>query len=186
MGSKSVSRPRIRSTTILCVRHQGMVAMGSDGQVTIGTTVMKHEAKKLRRLYQDRVLAGFAGSTADALTLYEKFEAKLDEFRGNLTRAAVELAKDWRTDKLLRRLEALMIVADAEHSFLLSGTGDVLEPENGIVAIGSGGSFALAAARGLVVHSTLSAREVVTESMQIAASIDIYTNSELLIEELKP
>jgi ATP-dependent HslUV protease, peptidase subunit HslV len=176
---------KIRSTTILCVRHQGAVAMGADGQVTIGTTIMKHQAKKLRRLHQDRVLAGFAGSTADALTLFEKFEAKLDEFRGNLTRSAVELAKEWRTDRVLRRLEALMIVADQEHSFLLSGNGDVIEPEDGVVAIGSGGPYALSAARGLVAHSSLPAREIVSEAMRIAAGIDIYTNTDVVVEELK-
>jgi ATP-dependent HslUV protease subunit HslV len=136
-----------RHTTILCVRHKSRVAMGSDGQVTMGTTVMKSHAKKLRKMYNERVLAGFAGSTADALTLFEKFESKLEEYRGNLTRAAVELAKDWRTDRNLRRLEALMVVADQEHSFLLSGTGDVIEPDDGVLAIGSGGPYALAAAR---------------------------------------
>src|SRR6476660_4176841 len=146
---------RIRSTTILCVRREGYVAMGSDGQVTVGTTVMKSNAKKLRRLHKDQVLAGFAGATADAFTLFEKFESKLEEYRGNLTRAAVELAKDWRTDRNLRRLEALMVVADQEHSFLLSGTGDVIEPDDGVMAIGSGGPYALAAARALVLHSDL-------------------------------
>jgi ATP-dependent HslUV protease subunit HslV len=176
----------IRSTTILCVRHRGMVAIGADGQVTMGTTVMKQQAKKLRRLYQDRVMAGFAGSTADAITLFEKFEAKLDEFRGNLTRSAVELAKEWRMDRVLRRLEALMIVTDLEHSLILSGTGDVIEPEDGVAAIGSGGPYALAAARGLMAHSPLSAREIVAEAMRIAAGIDIYTNTEVVIDELKP
>ena len=146
---------------------------------------MKHQAKKLRRLYKDRVVSGFAGSTADAITLFEKFEAKLDEFRGNLTRSAVELAKEWRTDKVLRRLEALMIVADLDHSFLLSGNGDVIEPDEGVVAIGSGGPYALAAARGLVQHSQLATRDIVTEAMRITASIDIYTNAEIMIEELK-
>ncbi len=159
--------------------------MGSDGQVTVGTTIMKSNAKKLRRMHQDRVLAGFAGATADAFTLFEKFEARLDEYRGNLTRAAVELAKDWRTDRVLRRLEALLAVADFEHSFVISGTGDVVEPEDGILAIGSGGPYALAAARALLAHTALEARSVVEAAMQIAGGIDIYTNRELVIEELK-
>jgi ATP-dependent HslUV protease subunit HslV len=175
----------IRSTTILCVRRNGNVAMGCDGQVTVGTTVMKHNAKKLRRMHHDQVLAGFAGATADAFTLFEKFEAKLEEYRGNLTRAAVELAKDWRTDRILRRLEALLAVADLDHSFVISGTGDVVEPEDGILAIGSGGPYALAAARALLGHSTLDARRIVEESMAIAGGIDIYTNQQILIEELK-
>jgi len=176
---------KIRSTTILCVRRGAGVAMGCDGQVTVGTTVMKSNARKLRRIYRDQVLAGFAGATADALTLFEKFEAKLEEYRGNLTRAAVELAKDWRTDRVLRRLEALLAVADLDHSFVLSGTGDVVEPEDGIMAIGSGGPYALAAARALLNHSTLEARAIVEESMRIAGGIDIYTNQQLIIEELK-
>lgn len=177
---------RIRSTTILCVRRDGYVAMGSDGQVTVGTTVMKSNAKKLRRLHKDQVLAGFAGATADAFTLFEKFETKLDEYRGNLTRASVELAKDWRTDRILRRLEALLAVADKNHAFIISGTGDVVEPEDNILAIGSGGSYALSAARALLRHSTLSAHDIVQESMTIAGGIDIYTNQQLVIEELKP
>ena len=175
----------IRSTTILCVRKDRHVAMGSDGQVTLGTTVMKHNAKKLRRMYNDTVLAGFAGATADAFTLFERFEAKLQEYRGNLARAAVELAKDWRMDRALRRLEALLAVADKEHSLIVSGTGDVIEPDDGILAIGSGGPYALAAARGLLGHSTLTARAIVEESMKIAGGIDIYTNVELTLEELK-
>jgi len=175
----------IRSTTILCVRRDGHVAMGSDGQVTLGTTVMKHNAKKLRRMYNDTVLAGFAGATADAFTLFEKFEGKLEEYRGNLARAAVELAKDWRMDRALRRLEALLAIADREHSLIVSGTGDVIEPDDGILAIGSGGPYALAAARGLLLHSTLNARAVVEESMKIAGGIDIYTNVEITLEELK-
>jgi ATP-dependent HslUV protease subunit HslV len=158
--------------------------MGCDGQVTVGTTVMKHNAKKMRRMHGDRVLAGFAGATADAFTLFEKFEAKLAEYRGNLTRAAVELAKDWRTDRVLRRLEALLAVADSEQSFVISGTGDVVEPEDGILAIGSGGPYALAAARALLAHSSLPARQVVQESMMIAGGIDIYTNQQIVIEEL--
>jgi ATP-dependent HslUV protease subunit HslV len=176
---------KIRSTTILCVRRNGRVAMGSDGQVTVGTTVMKSNARKLRRLHHDQVLAGFAGATADAFTLFEKFEAKLEEYRGNLTRAAVELAKDWRTDRVLRRLEALLAVADHEQSFVISGSGDVIEPEDGILAIGSGGPYALAAARALLGHSALEARIVVEEAMKIAGGIDIYTNREIVIEELK-
>ena len=175
----------IRSTTILCVRKDRNLAMGSDGQVTLGTTVMKHNAKKLRRMYNDTVLAGFAGATADAFTLFEKFEAKLQEYRGNLARAAVELAKDWRMDRALRRLEALLAIADKEHSLIVSGTGDVIEPDDGILAIGSGGPYALAAARGLLLHSTLDARAVVEESMKIAGGIDIYTNVEITLEELK-
>jgi ATP-dependent HslUV protease, peptidase subunit HslV len=174
----------IRSTTILCVRRGPLVAMGCDGQVTVGTTIMKSNARKLRRMHQDKVLAGFAGATADAFTLFEKFEIKLDEYRGNLTRAAVELAKDWRTDRVLRRLEALLAVADRDHSFLISGTGDVVEPEDSVLAIGSGGSYALSAARALLGHTALEPRQVVEHSMQIAASIDIYTNHQIVIEEL--
>jgi ATP-dependent HslUV protease, peptidase subunit HslV len=158
--------------------------MGCDGQVTVGTTIMKSNARKLRRMHQDKVLAGFAGATADAFTLFEKFEIKLDEYRGNLTRAAVELAKDWRTDRVLRRLEALLAVADRDHSFLISGTGDVVEPEDSVLAIGSGGSYALSAARALLGHTALEPRQVVEHSMQIAASIDIYTNHQIVIEEL--
>lgn len=175
----------IRSTTILSVRRGNAVAMGSDGQVTVGTTVMKSNARKLRRMFQDRVLAGFAGATADAFTLFEKFESRLEEYRGNLTRAAVELAKDWRTDRVLRRLEALLAVADHDHSFVISGTGDVVEPEDGILAIGSGGPYALAAARALLNHSGLEARAIVEECLRIAGGIDIYTNQQILIEELK-
>jgi ATP-dependent HslUV protease, peptidase subunit HslV len=175
----------IHSTTILCVRREGSVAMGSDGQVTVGTTVMKSNARKLRRLHRDQILAGFAGATADAFTLFEKFELKLEEYRGNLTRAAVELAKDWRTDRVLRRLEALLAVADLDSSFVISGTGDVVEPEDGVLAIGSGGPYALAAARALLNHSALDARAIVEESMRIAGGIDIYTNQQLVIEELK-
>ena len=176
---------RIRGTTILCVRRQGRVAIASDGQVTVGNTVIKHTAKKIRKMYNDQVVVGFAGATADALTLFEKFEAKLGEYRGNLSRAAVELAKDWRTDRVLRRLEALMIVADAKHSFLMSGTGDVIEPEDGMLAIGSGGPYALAAARALISHSQLDTEKIVEQAMQISADIDIYTNREITIEVLK-
>ncbi len=176
---------KIRATTILCVRRNGAVAIAADGQVTVGTTVLKHRSRKIRRMYNDRVLAGFAGGTADALTLFEKFEQKLDQHRGNLMRAAVELAKDWRTDRVLRRLEALMIVADLEHAFLITGTGDVLEPEGGVLAIGSGGPYALAAARALLAHSELDATEIARQALAIAAEIDIYTNDQIVIEELK-
>jgi len=157
-----------KGTTICCVRHNSQVALAGDGQVSMGNTVMKHGARKIRRLYQDQVLAGFAGSTADAFTLFEKFEAKLQEFRGNLSRAAVALAKDWRTDKVLRRLEALLIVADAEVTLIISGAGDVIEPDDGVAAIGSGGSFALAAARAMIAHSDLEAEKIVTEALHIA------------------
>ena len=174
----------IRSTTILSVRHNGRVAMGGDGQVTLGATVLKHNAKKIRKIFNQTILTGFAGATADAFTLLEKFEAKLEQYRGNLTRAAVELAKDWRTDRILRRLEALLAVVDREHSFILSGTGDVIEPEDGIVAIGSGAAYAQAAARALIGHATLDARGIVEKSMAIAADICIYTNREIEIEEL--
>ncbi len=174
----------MHATTILSVRRNGRTAIAGDGQVTVGNTVMKHNAKKVRKLYGDRVLAGFAGATADAFTLFEKFEAKLEQYRGNLTRASVELAKDWRTDKVLRRLEALMIVADSDRSFILSGNGDVIEPENGIAAIGSGGPYAQAAARALSDHTDFDARRIVEEAMKIAADICIYTNREISVEEL--
>ncbi len=174
----------LRGTTILAVRRNGKTAIAGDGQVTVGSTVMKHNAKKVRKMYNDKVLAGFAGATADAFTLFEKFEAKLEQFHGNLTRAAVELAKDWRTDKVLRRLEALMIVADTERSFILSGNGDVIEPENGLAAIGSGGPYALAAARALVDHTPLDARAIVEQALAIAGDICIYTNKEITVEEL--
>lgn len=177
-------RLRIRSTTILCVRRDRRVAMGSDGQVTVGTTVMKHNARKLRRLHHDQILAGFAGATADAFTLFEKFEAKLEEHRGNLMRAAVELARDWRTDRALRRLEALMAVSDAERSLIISGEGDVIEPDDGIVAVGSGAGFALAAARAYVETSRMEAHAIVEKSLQIAASICVYTNAHITVEDL--
>jgi ATP-dependent HslUV protease subunit HslV len=176
--------PELRSTTILAVRHRGRVVMGGDGQVTVGQTVLKHNARKIRRLHHDRVLAGFAGAGADALALFERFEAKLEQVGGQLRRAAVELAKDWRTDRLLRRLDALMVVADREATLIVSGTGDVIEPEDGVAAIGSGGSFALAAARALVKHSTLDARAIVEEALRTAADICIYTNAQLVLEEL--
>ncbi len=172
------------ATTILAVRRNGKTAIGGDGQVTVGATVMKQNARKVRKMYNNQILAGFAGATADAFTLFEKFEAKLEQYRGNLTRAAVELAKDWRTDRILRRLEALMIVADAERSFILSGNGDVIEPEYGVAAIGSGGPYALAAARALITHSTLDAGTIVSEAMKIAGEICIYTNKEITVEEL--
>jgi len=174
----------MHGTTVLAVRRNGKTAIAGDGQVTIGNTVMKHNAKKIRKMYNDKILAGFAGATADAFTLFEKFESKLEQYRGNLTRAAVELAKDWRTDKILRRLEALMIIADHERSFILSGNGDVIEPENGVAAIGSGGPYAMAAARALMEHTQLDANKIVEESMKIAAEICIYTNKEITIEEL--
>jgi len=176
---------KVRSTTILSVRKSRHVAMGSDGQVTVGATIMKRNARKLRRLHHDQVVAGFAGATADAFTLFEKFEVKLEEYRGNLTRAAVELAKDWRTDRVLRRLEALLAVADAEHSFIITGNGDVVEPEDGILAIGSGGPYALAAARALLNHSSLKPPEIAEQALNIAAGIDIYTNHHIVIEELQ-
>jgi len=176
--------PELRATTILSVRHNGRVVMAGDGQVTVGQTIMKSNSRKVRRLYQDRVLAGFAGAGADALTLFERFESKLGQVNGNLRRAAVELAKDWRTDRLLRRLEALLAVADRESSLIISGTGDVIEPEDGICAIGSGGNFALAAARVLVRHSTLDARQIAEEALRTAAQICVYTNDQLVIEEL--
>ena len=173
-----------RATTIIGVRHKGRVALGGDGQVTFNDTVMKHNANKLRRLYNGTILAGFAGTAADAITLFERFEEKLEEFSGNLPRAAVQLAKDWRTDKFLRRLEALLAVMDRKHGLILSGTGEVIEPDDGIVTIGSGGSYALAAARALLKHSDLDAKSVVRESMKIAASICVYTNEKIVVEEL--
>lgn len=173
-----------RGTTILAVRHGGKVVVVGDGQVSLGQTVLKHSARKVRRLYHDRVIAGFAGATADALTLFEKFEAKLEQFNGNLKRAAVELAKDWRTDRVLRRLDALLVVADPESSLVISGAGDVVEPDDGIIAIGSGGNFALAAARVLVKHSQLDARAIAEEAMRAAAAICVFTNEQLTFEEL--
>jgi ATP-dependent HslUV protease subunit HslV len=173
------------ATTILAVRAGGMLVVAGDGQVSLGQTVMKHNARKVRRLYQNRVLAGFAGATADAFTLFEKFELKLEAVNGNLRRAAVELAKDWRTDRMLRRLEALLIVADAESTLLISGSGDVIEPDDGIIAIGSGGNYALAAAKALAKHTGLDARAIAEEAMRIAASICVYTNDNLVFEELR-
>src|SRR6187401_1442022 len=172
------------ATTVLAVRHNGQSVMASDGQVTFGDTVVKQRARKIRRLYNDRILAGFAGSAADSFALFARFEAKLEQYRGNLERSAVELARDWRTDRLLRRLEAMLIVADKRSTFLLSGTGDLIEPDDGIVAVGSGGPFAMAAARALAKHSALSARQIAEEAMTIAGDICIYTNPNLTIEEL--
>lgn len=175
---------RIRSTTVICVRRGDKVVMAADGQVSLGSTVMKGSAKKIRRLYNDKVLAGFAGSTADAFSLFSRFESKLEQYAGNLSRAAVELAKDWRTDKMLRQLEALLIVADASTTLMLSGTGDVIDPDEGIMTIGSGGSYALAAARALMANTDMGAREIAEKSMKIAADICIYTNDHFTIEEL--
>jgi ATP-dependent HslUV protease, peptidase subunit HslV len=173
------------STTVVCVRQNGRVAMASDGQVTVGTTIMKKTAAKIRRLAGGDVVAGFAGSSADAFALFSRFEAKLDEHRGNLERAAIELAKDWRTDKMLRQLEALLIVADKTSSLLISGTGDLISPEEGVLAVGSGGPYALAAARALVKHRPeMTAAEIARESLAIAATIDIYTNDQITLEEI--
>ena len=174
----------IRSTTILCVRKDGQVAMAGDGQVSMNNTVLKHHARKVRKVYRDQVLTGFAGAAADAFTLFARFEAKLEEYRGSLTRAAVELAKDWRADRVLRRLEALLAVADRDTALILSGTGDIIEPDDGIIGIGSGGPYALAAARALYQHTALSAREIVEVAMRITADICIYTNNQINIEEL--
>jgi len=174
-----------KSTTVISVRHNGEVALGGDGQVTLSNTIVKHHATKIRRLADGKVLAGFAGAAADAITLFERFDSKLSEYKANLQRAAVELAKDWRTDKYLRKLEALLAVCDSTHSLLLSGTGEIVEPDDGIIAIGSGGPFALAAARVLVKHSTLSAEEIVREALLAAASICIYSNENITVETLK-
>lgn len=172
------------ATTVLAVRHQGQAVMASDGQVTLGDTVVKQKARKIRRLYNDRVLAGFAGSAADSFALFSRFEAKLEQYRGNLERSAVELAKDWRTDRMLRRLEAMLVVMDANATYLLSGTGDLIEPDDGIVAIGSGGAYALAAAKALAAHTSLDARRIAEQAMHIAGSICIYSNENLTVEVL--
>jgi ATP-dependent HslUV protease subunit HslV len=177
-----VSNPH--ATTVLVVRHKGQVVMASDGQVTLGQTVVKHGARKVRRLFHERVLAGFAGAAADGFSLFARFESKLEEHRGNLDRAAVELARDWRTDRALRRLEAMLIVADSRLTYLLSGTGDLIEPDDGVLGIGSGGPYAMAAARALVAHSTLDARAIVEQAMTIAAGICIYTNTQLTVEAI--
>ncbi len=174
----------IRSTTILCVRKGPQVAMAGDGQVSFNNTIMKHQARKVRKVYHDRVLAGFAGTAADAFTLFARFEAKLEEFQGSLMRSAVELAKDWRSDRVLRRLEALLAVADRETSLILSGTGDIIEPDDGLIGIGSGGAYALAAARALTQHTSLGARDIAEAAMRIAADICIYTNDHVSLEAL--
>lgn len=182
---RAANGPRIRSTTVICVRRNGSVVMAADGQVTMGEAVFKHTARKIRRLYQDKILAGFAGSTADAFSLFSRFENKLEQYAGNIGRAAVELAKDWRTDKMLRNLEALLVVADVSQTFLISGSGDVIEPDEGIAAIGSGGSYAQAAARALIENTQLSARDIAEKALRIAGQICIYTNDQITIEELK-
>ena len=174
----------VHATTVLSVRHRGQVAIAGDGQVSIGNTIVKAGARKVRKLHHDRVLAGFAGAAADAFTLFSRFEAKLEEHRGNLPRAAVELAKDWRTDRVLRRLEALLAVVDQDHSFIVSGTGDVIEPDDGIAAVGSGGAYALAAARALMGHTKLGAREIAEHALRIAADLCVYTNTNVTFEEL--
>jgi ATP-dependent HslUV protease subunit HslV len=174
----------VHATTVLCLRHRGQVAIAGDGQVTIGHTVVKAGARKIRKLYHDKVLAGFAGAAADGFTLFTRFEGKLEEHRGNLPRAAVELAKDWRADRVLRRLEALLAVTDADHAFIVSGTGDLIEPDDGLIGIGSGGPYALAAARALIAHSDLDAKAVAMEAMRIAAAICIYTNDHITVETL--
>lgn len=178
------THPVVHSTTILAVRRNTQVAVAGDGQVTFDKTIMKSGARKVRRLYNDKIVAGFAGSTADAFTLFTRFEAKLEQYHGQLQRSAVELGKEWRTDKYLRHLEALLIVADEKASLIISGGGDVIEPDDGVVAIGSGGAYAMAAARALLRHTDLPAKEIVVEAMKIAGEIDIYTNSNLVIEEL--
>ena len=178
------ARPVLRSTTILSVRRDGRLAIGGDGQVTMGENIVKQKARKIRRLFNEKVLAGFAGSTADALSLFSRFEQKLEEYHGNLSRAVVELAKEWRTDRALRHLEALLLVADEKNTYLVSGNGDVIEPDDGIVAIGSGGPYALAAARALAKHTSLSAKEIVEEAMRVAGQICIFTNDQVTIEEL--
>lgn len=181
-----MAQPKIRSTTILCVRKDGMTALGGDGQVSLGNTVMKGHARKVRRLSKRDVITGFAGSTADAFTLFELFEKKVEEFNGNLSRAAVELAREWRTDRMLRRLEAMLVVADKDESLLISGTGDVIAPDDdGVLAIGSGGNYALSAARALVQNTKMTAREIVEQSLNIAGEICIFTNTNLVIEEIK-
>ncbi|HUF46563.1 MAG TPA: ATP-dependent protease subunit HslV [Vicinamibacterales bacterium] len=179
-----MSMSTVHATTVLAVRHAGRAVMASDGQVTLGQTVVKHQARKVRRLHHDKVLAGFAGSAADGFALFSRFESKLEAHRGNLERAAVELAKDWRTDRAMRRLEAMLLVSDARNTYLLSGTGDLIEPDDGVIGIGSGGPFAMAAARALIAHSTLEPRAIVEQAMTIAADICIYTNRHLVLEEL--
>jgi ATP-dependent HslUV protease subunit HslV len=184
VGARATGANQFHATTVVSVRHRGQVALAGDGQVTIGQTVVKAGARKVRRLHHERVLAGFAGAAADAFTLFARFEARLEEYRGDLPRAAVELAKDWRTDRVLRRLEALLAVADKDHSLIVSGTGDVIEPDDGLIGIGSGGPFALAAARALVANSALDAKAIATEAMRIAASICVFTNERISVEVL--
>src|ERR1700758_5272954 len=185
MTEGTAEQPVIRATTVICVRRNGEVAVAGDGQVTVGSTVMKHGAAKVRRLFHDKILAGFAGSAADAFALFSRFEAKLEEYRGNMERSVVELAKDWRMDKYLRQLQAMLIVANGEKSFLLSGTGDLIQPDDdGILAIGSGGAFALAAARALMKHTQMTAEEIARESLRIASEICIYTNDNITVESL--
>jgi len=179
-----MEEPRIHATTVVCIRRDGQVAMAGDGQVTVGNTVMKHGAAKVRRMYHDKILAGFAGSAADAFALFARFEAKLEEYRGNMERSVVELAKDWRMDKYLRQLQAMLIVANNEKAYLISGTGDLIQPDDGILAIGSGGSFALAAARALMKHTHMPAAEIAKESMLVASQICIYTNDNITVETL--
>ena len=187
-STKQVNRPdemqRTRSTTIIAVKRDGLIALAGDGQVTVGQTVLKHGARKVRRLYQNRVIAGFAGSVADAQALSDRFESKLEGTSGNITRAAIEFAKDWRTDRVLRRLEAMMIVTDGEHLYILSGDGNIVEPDDGIAAIGSGGPFAAAAAKALVKNTAMSAREIVEDAMRVAAEICIYTNDKVTVDQL--
>jgi len=178
------TKPDIISTTILTVRKNGHVAIGGDGQVTMNAMVVKHDAKKIRRLYHDKVIVGFAGSSADSFALMERFDSKLEEYQGNVLRSAHELAKEWRTDKVLRRLESMLIVVDKQYSFLISGGGDVIEPNDGIIGIGSGGSYAISAARALIKHTPLSAREIVEEALNISADICVYTNKNIKVEEL--
>ena len=175
---------KTRSTTIISVRHRGEVIVAGDGHVSMGNTVVKHAARKVRRLYDGKVITGFAGATADAFTLFDKLEQKLEQYKGNLMRASVELAKDWRTDKMLRRLEAFLVAVDKDYSLLLSGTGDVIEPDDGILAIGSGGPYAQAAAKAMIDHSDLNAEEIGLAAMQIAANICVYTNEEIIVEKL--
>ena len=179
-----MEQPVIHATTVICVRRDGQVAMAGDGQVTVGNTVMKHGAAKVRRLYNDKILAGFAGSAADAFALFSRFEGKLEEYRGNMERSVVELAKDWRLDKYLRQLQAFLIVANNEKAYLISGTGDLIQPDDGFLAIGSGGSFALAAARALLKHTGMTAKEIAEEAMRVAAGICIYTNDHITVETL--
>ena len=183
-GNSTETAVKIRSTTVLCVRRNSTVVMAADGQVTLGENIIKHTARKIRRLYNDKILAGFAGSTADAFSLFARFEAKLEQYHGQLGRAAVELAKEWRTDKALRHLEALLLVSDAKLTFLISGAGDVIEPDGGVAAIGSGGPYALSAARALLENTDLSARRIAEEAMKIAGRTCIYTNENFIVEEL--